>query len=190
MSDTGERDQAFFHPCLLTASDNASQSMSLQVLALSPAFTHEQLDLAQLDEEPSTNSSLCKRTITARFGENRVSVVVTSGFPIPDVYTCVDLYTDYGFAPDKELYCGKALSSKEYGLFGRYVRPYHNLKCLGSGKHILLFDGGEYGLHRYNTDMIVGREIVDLYIAFGANITYSVFAEVVGLLCFAAVASP
>ena len=91
-------------------------------------------------------------------------VTVESTFDIPRTFRFLRFYR-YGFAPCDTLKDPRreTRTTKEWGLSGVYTRPYFNLVCMGSGKHVLEFDGTEIGVHRLNSDNAICRFVADRY---------------------------
>ena len=130
-------------------------------------LTLGELNLAQLKETVGCHSQRFTQTVLAQFGiegeltdsQHHNPLSVTSAFALPEgLYARV---YQYGFAPSVRLRHREGLTTKEFGLNGKYIRRYFNLRCMVSGEHILEYDGVEHGIFRLNSDFSAGREVVD-----------------------------
>ena len=114
-----------------------------------------------------------RHSVLARFGGSEASsqsyarVVITSRYKIPTTVKYARFFL-YGFVPNP-LNVTAAMRTKEFGFLGGYLREYVNLRCMGTGEHVLEYDGVEQGVYRLNADNSIGRELIDMYTGLFTN---------------------
>jgi hypothetical protein len=180
-----------YQPARVEAGEDGALALSL-CYRTHPVTSRKDLKDAPLKHPPPPWECIRTYRLRCAVYKGNYSVVVLSSFNLtpnhqPQVRARI---FKYGFVPDRTLLTEplqvvtpvvapsnnfvsqqvfpktsyrKFVKTREYGLTGKYVRCYFDLKCMVSGTHLLHYDGVEQGVMRVNSELSYGRELVDAY---------------------------